>query len=269
MGQFDTGPGTVAGKVLEVREGSPMADANVCYKGVCDKTDAKGEYSIAGIPAGAQYLTATFEGYVPTSQRAGVEAKKTVTLNFAMSPYFLSTENVILRIVLIWGDTQFWPPNIENDLDAYWWIDSTLDFRIPSEVEPFNGDCTGPFPDSCLETDKRQGFGPETIAINEFHKGTSYYGVLNFNAAYAGVPPITQSEAQVQLYDETGLYETFTVPTSGTGDFWYVFKVTSDGNNAVIEPVNCITTYTGGIPSCSPTRSLTELVRLPKPQVLP
>ena len=89
-----------------------------------------------------------------------------------------------------------------------------------------------------------------------------YYGVLNYYAGYPGVPEIIQSQAKIRLYQEDGNILEYSVPTIGVGDFWYVFKLISDGSTASVLEMNCITSYTGDPPECG-----TQII-LEKPNIL-
>lgn len=73
-------------------------------------------------------------------------------------------------------------------------------------------------------------------------------------SGYPGVPEITQSQAKIRLYKEGSNLLEYSVPTTGTGDFWYVFKLVSDGSTATVYEMNCITAYTADPPDCGTQR---------------
>lgn len=256
---FYPGPGTVTGKVINSSTGTPVGSqsspaALVCFDGtLCDYTDAEGYYSISGIPAGPQVLTASGDGFHSSKQTAWVLGYHTASLNFALTPY-ITGESIVLRIILTWDDTKNWinpsPPfdSRPNDLDAHLWLDATTPAHIYSGER---GDCTI-YPNACLEVDYQYGFGPETIAVRKTENGNYFFGVLNYYQGYPGVPPISRTAAQVEIFDENGLVQAFQVPSSGDGDFWYVFSMVPAGEDKVlITPTNCITNYgSGTLPSC-------------------
>lgn len=155
----------------------------------------------------------------------------------------LIINDIAIRFIVTWRTEQTWPPDgVENDLDSQLWMVIPPDIGIPTHIYPatdHSGDCSH-YPDACIKRDARTGSGPETVDIRLLHPNTTYYfGVLNYNASYPGVPPITQSLAKIQVYNQDGLMQSLNVPTSGTGDLWYAFMMDSSG---IITPTNCITT---------------------------
>ncbi|MFZ1398250.1 MAG: hypothetical protein WAS33_15200, partial [Candidatus Promineifilaceae bacterium] len=77
-------------------------------------------------------------------------------------------------------------------------------------------------------------FGPETITIPQRVDGTYSYAVYDYDRT----GQLPTSEAVVRVYDDTGLIETFPVPTTGTGTWWHVFDI--DGATGAITPVNTL-----------------------------
>lgn len=254
IGNFDFGPGILSGKIINASNGLPINNARVClYPSPCKTTGTDGKYQITGIYAGGHLLSVTADKFNSDSRWFGVVAGKTVTQNFALSPVFTS-ENVALRFVLTWDPTPSWPnPNPpptgwDNDLDAHMWMVAVTPWHISTANR---GECTV-YPNACLEVDYTHGFGPETIAIRKLENATYYYGVLNYYQGYPGVPPMTGTSAQVQVYNENGLLYSFKVPATGDGEFWYVFSMVSDGNLAVFTERNCITGYSDDSPPSCP-----------------
>lgn len=236
---FLTGPGKVTGKVIDASQPDlPIQYAQVCVDSTnCASSDASGIYSIESVLSGGRSAAVSADKYTSTTSFVEVIANQTTTLNFALSPD-LAASNVLMRSVVTWSSNPSWPPDDwSNDLDAYLWMDSQLPQLIFSAD---HGDCTV-YPYACLEADVIQGFGPETIAIGKMTSGATYYfGVYNYNQGFSSsVPPITQTGARVQVYNQAGIMETFEVPPTGNGDFWYVYKMDDTGT---ITPVNCITT---------------------------
>jgi len=254
-GKLGFGPGMVAGKVINASSGVPVNNARVCINpSKCKTTGSDGKYQITEVEPGGHLLTATADKFNSDSRWMGVVAGGSATQNFALAPVFTS-ENVALRVVLTWDPTPTWPnpnpppPGWDNDLDAHLWMAAAF---IPWHISTANpGDCTN-YPNACLEVDYTQGFGPETLAISVLENATYYYGVLNYYQGYPGVPPMTGTSAQVQVYNENGLLYTFKVPSTGNGDLWYVFSMASDGNLAVFTERNCITNDSNDSPPSCP-----------------
>lgn len=236
---FLTGPGKITGKIVDASQPDlPIQNAKVCVDSTnCASSDEHGIYSIESVLSGGRSAAVSADKYTSTTSFVDVIANQTTTLNFALSPD-LDASNVLMRSVVTWSSNPSWPPDgWPNDLDAYLWLDSHLPRLIFSAD---HGDCTV-YPYACLEADFQQGFGPETIAISELTSGAAYYfGVYNYNQGFSSsVPPITQTGARVQVYNKAGIMQTFDVPPTGNGDFWYVYKMDDTGK---ITPVNCVTT---------------------------
>jgi cytoskeletal protein CcmA (bactofilin family) len=76
--------GTVAGQVTA--SGSPVAGATVAYSGGSATTDASGNYTLSGVPAGAPIaITASLSGFQTASQQVTPAANATTTLNFVLT----------------------------------------------------------------------------------------------------------------------------------------------------------------------------------------
>ncbi|HSO26898.1 MAG TPA: hypothetical protein VLS48_02430, partial [Anaerolineales bacterium] len=155
-----------------------------------------------------------------------------------------------MRIVLTWNATEKWSvtPEVPNDLDANLWVPADpLPVRIYWDA-PYNCESTA-FPSACLEFDVQNGYGPETILIQEQRLGVYHYAVFNYGAALAAdygipqvVPPIQQLDALVQVYDSKGLLQEFRVEEAvGAGWWWHVFDIDAVSNPGVLIPVNVVT----------------------------
>jgi hypothetical protein len=87
-----------------------------------------------------------------------------------------------------------------------------------------------------LDVDDTTAYGPETVTIRQrITQGTYVYAIYN----YSGFPAITESGAQVQVFDSTGLLTTLNVPVTGEGRWWNVLTI--DGATGAISEVNTIT----------------------------
>jgi hypothetical protein len=204
-------------------------------------TDIHGGYTLTNVPAGFEIINSTKGSYEPQSSGVIVYGHETVTLNIAITQQ-LVINDIAIRFIVTWRTEPTWPPDgVENDLDSQLWMVIPPDIGNPRHIDPSNdlGSCEH-YPDACIKRDTRTGSGPETVDIRLLHPTTTYYfGVLNYNASYPGVPPITQSLAKIQVYNQDGLMQSLNVPTRGTGDLWYAFMMDSSGT---ITPTNCITT---------------------------
>jgi len=242
--RFSPGAGTVTGKVIDANTRAAIANVTVCWESKCDITNVDGIYAISEILAGHRTLGTLHPDYYQTESQVWVIANDTVILDFALS-HTLSGD-VDYRIVLTWDPTEYWPcPDYSggkcpNDLDAHLILEAPVPFHIFYDNK---GD-TIDYPYAKLEYDYTDGFGPETIDFSQIMNGVIYhFAVDNVNWYYLGMPPITQLNAQVQIYSSQGLIKTYNVPTSGQGSLWYVFTMNvTKPPTITISDINCLTT---------------------------
>jgi len=226
--------GIVAGWVVDATSNEPIADAQVCGSGgaACARTDAGGDYRLAGVPVGESNLRVTASGYSTLTTRVAITAGETLTRALALSTPLDAGQ---WRFVLTW-DAQ--PP----DLDTFLWL--------PNGQAVFwgsRGDCD-PNPPStpvgaCLEQDSRDGYGPETMTITDLRSGGYYtLGVHRYDDPSDAItePPVTTSGARLHVYDSEGLQLEFRIPGEGEGQFWYVLDLDATG---LITPYNAVSDH--------------------------
>jgi hypothetical protein len=204
--------GSVSGQVTSAVTGQGIGGASVCLASgsPCTTADGAGNYTLSGVSTGSQTLRASADGYFPLDQTVNVVVNQASQLNFVLSP---TLAQGAMRIVLTWGANP-------RDLDSHLWLPSSHPYHISWGHK---GNCSVD-PYACLDIDDQYSFGPETITINQRFEGTYRYAVYK----YAGDGPITASGAHVQVYDSTGLIADYWVPTSGSGNWWYVFDLNGD-----------------------------------------
>ncbi|MBN2412799.1 PKD domain-containing protein [candidate division KSB1 bacterium] len=237
--------GKLSGKVTDATTGNPIEGATVSVAGLNTTTDAQGNYTFEKVPVGAltanfsgsplagyapltvqftdysgsgmQLVTATATGYYSYSRNVSITTSG-VTLNISLSPVFTEGD---LRLVLSWDDS---PPDMDIHL-----ITPEIGGK-PYEVSYLNtGDKDSP-PYAVLDIDDTNGIGPETITVYSLVTGTYKCYVENFSKT----PAITTSNGIVQVYGTTGLLHTISVPTSGTGEYWYVCDIDGATGNVTI-----------------------------------
>jgi hypothetical protein len=79
-------PGNVSGVVTNADTGVPLAGVTVGYPGGITLTDSAGQYSIAGLPAGAHDMTFAATGYATATRNVTVVADQTTTLDAQLAP---------------------------------------------------------------------------------------------------------------------------------------------------------------------------------------
>ena len=213
---------TVAGQVVDATDDSPISSAQVCVLGTatCDTTDGGGNYILTGLTAGSVTIEVTATGFSDLEETVTVVDATTTTQNAALSPDLGAGE---LRIVLEWNASP-------NDLDSHLWLPASDPYHVFYSNQ---GDLTsGPF--AALDVDASGGFGPETITIPQRFNGTYTYAVHN----YSGSPDFASSGAVVRVYNSSGLFREFSVPSGGTGTWWHVFSL--NGATGSISTVNSV-----------------------------
>ncbi len=202
---------------LTVREGANNQYGEVIEK---IKSDMQGNY-ILELNEGRYTICAEADGFTTEFFEVNVVKGMTLTAqNLTMSSTLNSGE---VRIVLEWGA-------YPTDLDAHLRTSrGEVDFRNMS-ISGVAG----------LDVDDRNGYGPETITIDNVTAGEYTYYVEDYtNLGYSSSNELANSGATVKVY-MPGESEPriFKVP-SGTGTEWEVFSL----RNGNIEEINRITTY--------------------------
>lgn len=213
--------GTVVGTIVDVTTGSGLGNVAVSVQGYSQfstTTGSTGYFSLTA-PAGTRTLTFTRSGYAISSYQVSVVEGTTTYIPesaIAASPD-LGSGNI--RFVLTWGSSP-------RDLDAH--------LRTPSGHHVYFGSRNPTGAGANLDVDDTSGFGPETITITNMQSGTYVYYVHQWSSDGS----LAGSGAQVRIYDSTGLVQTVTVPSYGTGRYWRVFTM----NNYNVTIHNHLTT---------------------------
>ena len=255
---YQTGPAIIQGIVFDAvigKDSGPLAGAQVCIQNttICDTSEADGSYALDGFNNGIRTLVVTRDGYSTLTREVMAQAytgsPDTITIvDLALSKNDLAGDQY--RIVLSWN------PARPVDLDANLWLPRDTPYHV-SQVGGDNagrGNCEA-FPNACIDIDSVDGKAPETITISEAHPGTYVYAVRHYDFAsgnWENKPPLDESGAHVDVYDNNGLVASFDVPPSND-DFaiwWHVFDM--DGDTGQITPVNEVNSADptgGGYPS--------------------
>lgn len=194
-------------------------------------TDALGNYTISATSGnytvevidnrtsgGDRYLTQYFN--------IKILGGKTVTGQNAVVSKTLNSNQI--RIVLTWGET---PRDLDSHLYGPTSANSEFHIFYGSKSYSENGKTI-----AFLDVDDTSSYGAETTTIYNAVNGVYTFSVYNFT----GTPSITTSSAKVQVYIGNANIPsyTFTVPNSGNGRWWNVFKYQSATKTII--PVNSI-----------------------------
>lgn len=132
-------------------------------------------------------------------------------LSYAISPVMRELDG--LRIVLNWGHEPL-------DLDAH---------LVYPSGHVFWGAPGGD--EAKLDVDQRNGYGPETITINNRHAGQRYvYAVHDFvDRQQVGGSALEHGRPQVRVYVGQTLVRSYEIDPARKGNLWTVFAISEDG----------------------------------------
>ena len=211
----------VSSATIDIREGRDNTTGTIIETLI---SDSNGNYSIDTLSTGYYTFNIAKDNYITASENIYIVGGETNTKDLSISPILTSGE---VRIKLSWGQN---PRDLDSHLVKK--TGTTTDYHI------YYGNKSGG--SDTLDTDDRNGYGPETITISNL-SGSSTYSYYVYH--YSGSSILKDSSAKVEIYygDST---ITYTVPNED-GRYWKVFDV----ENGVITPCvsNCIqdTTYSG------------------------
>lgn len=132
-----------------------------------------------------------------------------------------------IRVVLTWEDTPrdldshlFTPyDSTSGDTTYHIWYGNTWDYNANN-----------------LDVDDIDGYGPETMTINNLGNGLYKYYIADYtncSNGYTDSMELSYSGATVDVYSADGLVQTFHVPTNRPGVIWEVFEI----RNKTIVPI--------------------------------
>ncbi|MCT4705409.1 Ig-like domain-containing protein [Enterobacteriaceae bacterium H16N7] len=190
-----------------------------------------GTYSIANVPQGIYYIRASLTGFITLEQSLDLSEVTTLQKNIVLSP---SLNGKAARIILTWDAEP-------KDLDAYLRVPSADNPKSLITVSGVNKAPSGA--DATLDRDDRNGYGPETITISDFHRGGVYcYSVSRYSST-----PKVYTGAMVQLYLSDGTSRTFriedTTPPGANAAAWTVFRIDTRAEQFIVTPDNRIGNY--------------------------
>lgn len=225
-----SGAGTVTGTIRNAANANPIAGATISVAGtnISTTSDAGGAYTLSNVPAGAQTLNASANGFSSAQVPVNVTDGQTVTQNISLSATLAQGE---IRITLNWSKDGAGHP---DDLDAHL-IGPNPDGTCFEVAYTNLGSLTSP-PFALLEVDniKVSGHPPiETVRIAKLSPGVYRFYVVNFR--FEEALGLSNSRATVQIFGSSGQMGSFTVPT-GAGRVWTVFEI--NGQTGAVTSLN-------------------------------
>jgi hypothetical protein len=190
-------------------------------------TTADGSYYLDNIVVGTYRLIIEADGYF---SRIVSDIEIIEGTNTAEQQIIVETpESGSFRIILIWGESPY-------DLDSH----LTGPDGSGGRFHVYFGNDYNENQTVDLDVDDTYSYGPETITIYSFLTGTYRYSVHNYSdQSSAGGAGIYNSPARVEVYDVTGLLESFNAPAcSLSANTWRVFEIVASGSSTTINPIN-------------------------------
>ena len=214
----------ISNVILNLRSGINATSGNIIASTIADND---GIYVFSDVMAGnytIEAINSNFNtSYVTVICLGGlIKDHQDVT----MSPNITIGQ---IRIVLTWGEYPF-------DLDSHFTgplLDGT---RFHMYYFYVNSNGNNPWPEIVnLDIDDVYSYGPETTTLLQQIDGIYRFSVHDYtNRNLITSYELSNSSAQVKVYNYSGLVATFNVPPNTEGTLWTVFEM----NNGTITPIN-------------------------------
>ena len=232
------GNGSITGQILNAFDGMGISGANLSLRSGINATEgdviksgsssSNGSYNIQNVPAGNYTIQAQRQGFTDSYFTVlCIGGQNLENQNGTMTPILNENE---MRIILTWGESPY-------DLDSHLTgpAEGGNRFHVYYDSKNFY---MNNLLYSALDHDDVTSFGPETVTIYELSQGIYRYSVHDFtnrntNSSYE----LSNSSAQVRVYQGSTLISTFNVPSNSDGTLWTVFEM----SNGQITPINSIT----------------------------
>ncbi len=218
---------TISGRVTDASTGYGLGGVRVTFHdaslfgvgaaATTVATDSNGYYS-ASVKAGIYEVAATKPEYVPSGRTLTVLGGQS-NINFSLSPENQSAEGNSLRAVLQWGAE---PSDLDSHLSG-----------PTGHVYYYNMSVSN----ASLDVDDVTSYGPETIVLQDTESGIYRYYVHDYsNRDSRYSTAISDSGANVALYNGSTHLYTIHVPEGEDGTLWHVFNF--DPQTMEIELIN-------------------------------
>jgi hypothetical protein len=210
-------------RFFDAVSGEPLEGGKVVVRGKTLTSDYEGKVRFDKIEEDGNYPARfSMDGYIAATYEFEVRAGTIFRNRFSVSPVL---DIGSMRIVLEWDRRP-------RDLDAHFMKrgDYHISYRDTKVLEDGKGG---------LDRDDRNGFGPETITINDVDDYAIYAYFVNdySNRNRDNSRGLSKSGATVRIYKENQLIKTMRIPEGDHGNIWKVFTF-SQGR---FHPVNEVT----------------------------
>lgn len=232
-----SGNGSISGNILNALDGSGISGCTLNLRSGINATEGfvaatgstgnDGSYSIQGLPAGHYTIQAQRQGFTESYFTVVcIGGQNQANQNGTMTPILNENE---IRIILTWGET---PADLDSHLTGPAEDGNRFHVYYSSKTYYQNG-----LLNAALDYDDVSSYGPETVSIYELSQGVYRYSVHDFSNREAGYSmELSNSSAQVRVYQGSTLIANFNVPSYTEGTLWTVFEM----SNGQIMPVNML-----------------------------
>lgn len=223
-----SGTNTVTGTVVDATTGTGIANATLNVRSnwnnvngdvvATASTSADGSYSV-DLVRGYYTIEFVVDGY--SSTFVNVASSNAVgPMNGVLNPTNTTTEvdSTQFRIVLTWGET---PRDLDSHLVGPSADGGCFHVCYYDKVYTENGENV-----ASLDVDDVSSYGPETVTIvNANPDAVYYYSVKNYSNQSATSMTMSESGANVKVYQGSVLVAEYNVPLNQAGYIWNVFKI--------------------------------------------
>lgn len=198
-------------RFFDALTGDPVSDAEVMIENVGSyASDSAGKVMFPRQKDGVLKAIFKKSGYISALVLIDVAAETILRNRYFVSPVMNIDQ---FRVVLGWDQQP-------EDLDAH--LIKSNSYHISYRNTRVLNDGSGQ-----LDRDDMDGFGPETITVDQLSPNSEYtFFVKNYSAEKnPSAPSLSSSKATVWVYGNGKLLNVFHIPSNITGDTWQVFKV--------------------------------------------
>jgi hypothetical protein len=198
-------------RFFNAETGETVDGASVKIEGIGSFTsDLAGKVTFNTVDDGTYYFLFEKNGFIKTKYRFEIIAGTIFFNRFSVSPLIQLGDT---RIVLDWGQNP-------RDLDAHLLKEGAYHISYRNMLKSDDGTVV-------LDRDDTDGFGPETITINNLDLNGSYsFYVADYtNQSNPSARELCNSKAVVRVYSNSGLIKEYLVPANSSGIMWEVFSI--------------------------------------------
>jgi hypothetical protein len=231
-----SGNGNISGTIKNALNGTGVPNVSLNLRNGINVTSGEiitsttssssGTFTFNNISAGNYTIEAGNSDFNTTYFTVICLGGQTVTnQDVTMSPKLNIGE---MRIVLTWGES---PSDLDSHLTG-----PLADGTRFHMFYTYSGIDSSPWPETVtLDLDDVTSYGPETTTLLQQISGIYRFSVHDYSDRYSTDSyELSNSGAQVRVYQNTGLVASFNVPPNTGGTLWTVFEM----SNGVISPIN-------------------------------